>query len=220
MFILDNGAGHIKAGFLHQDNPSHIPNTTAKVNKSMQYLVSDQIDSFNNGSMLHYTRPFDRGYLNNWQCEIEIWTRLFSENYKLRPQETSLILTEPPLNPSTLQNDANEVVFEYFGFPEYLRRPSIWFSAYGCVNNPEWIQPQKFVSSSHSCTVVDSGFSFTHVAPFINLKCQKDAVRIYIFYWRKFFKFQISDSQDKYWWKTLNKLLKRVGKLSTVEYDG
>jgi actin-related protein 6 len=177
IFILDNGAGYIKAGFLQQGEPIKFPNATAKVNKSMQYLVGDQIETFNNGSLLNFTRPFDRGYLNNWQCEIEVWTRLFGEHCKLKPQDTSLVLTEPPLNPSTLQNDANEVVFEYFGFKECLRRPAIWFSAYGTVNNPEWKHAEQFASCDKSCTVIDSGFSFTHVAPFINLKCQKDAVR-------------------------------------------
>jgi actin-related protein 6 len=176
VLIIDNGAGSIKAGFVEQDAPLILPNATAKVQKSMQYLISDQIEQFNNGSLLQFIRPFDRGYLNNWQCEIEVWTRLFNEHCRLKPQETSLVVTEPPLNPTSLQNDANEVIYEYFGFKECLRRPTMWFSAYGCVNTPTWKQMDKFPSCSQSCTVIDSGFSFTHVAPFINMKCQKHCV--------------------------------------------
>ncbi len=171
VFILDNGASSIKAGFSSQEEPTLLYNATAKVDRSMEYLVGNQIDSYRNGSLLKFCRPFDRGYLTNWGCEIDIWHHLFGEYSSCNPSETSLVLTEPPLNPESIQNDTNEIVFEYFGFSEYFRRPAFAFSAYGSINNPTW-NP----SGLPCCTVVDSGFSFTHIAPFINGKCQKHAV--------------------------------------------
>ena len=171
--VIDNGGGNIKAGYDSFEQPLSIPNVTAKVSKSMQYLVSEQIKECRNGSLLSFNRPFDRGYLNNWQCEIDVWNYLFN-----MPQlqlsniaETSLILTEPPLNPTTLQNDTNEVVFEYFGFQEYMRRPACWFSMYEFANNPEWNK-----NKLDSCIIVDSGFSFTHTVPFVSQTCRKYAV--------------------------------------------
>ena len=43
----------------------------------MQKLIGDDIDEVKNGSLLNYMRPFDRGYLNNWQAEIEVKYKSF-----------------------------------------------------------------------------------------------------------------------------------------------
>lgn len=137
----------------------------------MEYLIGDQIEGYRNGSLLQFSRPCDRGFINNWQCEVEVWSYLFHERSRIKPADTSLVMTEAPLNLPTIQNDTNEVVFEYFSFKEYFRRPAIWFSNYGAVHNP-LINSHRLPGS----IVVDSGFSFTHVAPFINDKCQKHAV--------------------------------------------
>lgn len=163
--LLDNGAGSIKAGWHSSEAPAHVfPNATAKVQKSMQYMVGDQIHEFLNSSLLQFTRPFDRGYTNNWQCEIEVWSYLFNEKLRISPQDTSLVVTEPLMNLETIQNETNEIVFEYFGFKEYFRRPAPCFSAYQ-------------LGAEVGCTVVDSGFSFTHVVPFVNNRCQRHAIR-------------------------------------------
>lgn len=170
--IIDNGAGSLKAGWAHTDTPSHVfPNATAKVKKSMEYLVGNKIEEYVNGAQLIFNRPFDRGYINNWKCEIEVWSLLLNEHLRCSPSQTSLVLTEPPLNPTTIQNETNEVVFEYFGFYEYLRRPAMWFSAYGATNNPNWNR-----NRFPACTVVDSGFSFSHVAAFIEGRCVRSTV--------------------------------------------
>ena len=140
----------------------------------MQAVIADQVDAVHNGSLLHYTRPFERGYLNNWHCEIDIWTRLFSNSSLLptNPAESCLVLTEPPFAPDALQNDMNEVVFEHFGFRECLRRPASWFSAYEFSQDP----PEGTCNPT-CCLVLDSGFSFTHLMPFVDVKCQKHAVQ-------------------------------------------
>lgn len=42
-------------------------------------LVGDEIDLVQNTANLQYSRPFDRGYLNTWDSEIQVWRRLFGE---------------------------------------------------------------------------------------------------------------------------------------------
>ena len=119
ILVLDNGAGTVKVGWASDGtSPKCIPNVTAKVNKSMEYFVGDKIDQCLNGSQLIFTRPFDRGYLNNWKCELDIWTYIFNEQMVCNCQQTSLVLTEPIINLSTIQTETNEIVFEYFGFKE------------------------------------------------------------------------------------------------------
>jgi len=112
---------------------------------------------------------------------------------QVRPESTSLVLTEPPFSPEPIQNDTNEVVFEEFGFNEYLRRPAAWFSAYefeqtrssGKVGEASPRAPstaaQRQLQQQHPtyncCTIVDSGFSFSHILPFVDGRCKKTAVK-------------------------------------------
>ena len=186
-FVIDNGAGRIKygpAGHAASSSSSaglsgpdgSIPNCVARMNKQMQVLIGDQVDEVANGSLLSYTRPFERGYMTNVHCQTEVWSRLFTKILKVaNPGETSLVLTEAPFTPENIQNDMNEVIFEDFGFKEYLRRPAAWFSAYEYSQaNP---LGDRCTSSPNSCTIVDSGFSFTHIMPFVEGKCCKSAVK-------------------------------------------
>lgn len=177
VLLVDNGAGRIKYGYgVHGDKSPKgtMPNCMAHVSKQMQVLIGDEVDSIRTGALLQYSRPFDRGYVTNWHCEIEVWTRLFGTSSLLptSPGEASLVVTEPPFSPEPIQNDMNEVIFEYFGFKEYMRRPAAWFSAYEFSSNP----PAGTTNPS-CCLIVDSGFSFTHAMPFIGNKCKKAAVK-------------------------------------------
>ena len=189
VLIIDNGGGSIKLGFGSEDTPLvSFPNVTAKIGKSISMhsnLIGDQVIGNANGSNLVLSRPCDRGYINNWQCQIDIWNYSFNSPQVISylrgkgiskscisPRETSLVLTEPPLNPDTIQNETNEVVFEYFQFKEYVRRPSIWFSAYEFNKDKNC----SIDNDLNSLTVVDSGFSFTHSVPFVNALYQKNCV--------------------------------------------
>jgi actin-related protein 6 len=142
--MIDNGAGKLKAGtcknstsIRNEITPMKQTNCTARMTKQMNILIGDDVDKCLNGSLLHYNRPFDRGYLVNWQCEIDIWSKLFSSNrLNVNPSESSLCVTDSPFTPEQLQNDMNEVVFEEYSFQEYLRKPAAWFSAYDYQHNP------------------------------------------------------------------------------------
>lgn len=71
--ILDNGAFTVKYGWADSNEPKgSMPNCTAKINKTMQVFTGDEIDSIQNTSQLHFLRPFDRGYLVNWNVEKEV----------------------------------------------------------------------------------------------------------------------------------------------------
>ena len=114
--------------------------------------------------MLSYSRPFDRGYLVNWGLEIEIWKHVFgSEHLNIHPSGQSLVVTEAPFTPESLRQDMNEVIFEEFGFERYSRKSSSLFSAYEFSHTApaETCFPK-------CCTIIDSGFSFTHITPIIN----------------------------------------------------
>eukprot|EP00605_Chrysophyceae_sp_TOSAG23-4_P002038 GSChrysophyteH1.ASY1.ANO1.2257.1 assembled CDS len=179
--IIDNGAGRVKYEVIgEQGQMKSMPNCVARMNKQMQVLVGDEVDGVANGGLLSYTRPFERGYLTNVHCQLEVWSRLFNDVLKLGDvNDTNLILTEAPFVPESIQNDINEVIFEDFGFDGCIRRPAASFSAYEFCSSSSSRGPATSanVGNTHSCTIIDSGFSFTHVLPFVNGKCCKRGVR-------------------------------------------
>ncbi|CAM9350285.1 unnamed protein product [Discosporangium mesarthrocarpum] len=131
--VFDNGAGKLKAGFAGEGSPSHsMPNCTAKQKNQMQLLVGDEtVNAVKDSSQLTFQRPFDRGYLINWETESEVWTRMMGRKFlNVDPTDTKLLTTEAPFGPMVLQEAANEVVFEYFGFAACYRCPSSALSCY------------------------------------------------------------------------------------------
>lgn len=81
------------------------------------------------------------------------------------------------------------MLFEEFGFQGALCRPAPWFSGYEYFYKPNSTSNQPLLSlntKEHlpressilagNCIVVESGFSFTHLLPFIEGKCVKHAV--------------------------------------------
>lgn len=168
-----------------------------------------------NTSSLTFVRPFDKGYIVNMACEIEIWKYCLNKKFPtaVNPKEHALILTEPPCTPTCIQNDYNEVVFEEFSFDRYMRRPASWFAAYefahineamaGSGNSyssgssghgagesdevplytsyrvvdSELVETWADVRFPRALTVMDSGFSFTHFFPYLDLRCRQSAIR-------------------------------------------
>merc|ERR1711871_393084 len=139
-----------------------------RMQKSMDTLIGDQVDVINNGSMLSYTRPFDRGMLVDWGIEAEIWNRVFDADHLniKEHSECNLVVTEPPLNPEELQNEMNEIVLEDYGFHAYSRKPAPWFCAYKHSKAQTQAQVASSsaeedlnVSAAEGCmVVVDTGF--------------------------------------------------------------
>lgn len=171
--VLDNGAGSIKYGLGGEESPRIMSNCIARMQNSMNNLVGDELDAFNNHSVLKYARAFDRGFLVDWQTEIDIWNRIFdSDHLDISPTDHSLLVTEPFLNPLEFQNEMNEVIFEDYRFESCCRRPAVSFLEYYFRQQRDDIH----ASDNHGCMlVVDSGFSFTHIVPFVNHKAVRNS---------------------------------------------
>ncbi|KAJ0409987.1 hypothetical protein ATCC90586_009664 [Pythium insidiosum] len=117
---------------------------------------------------LRYMRPIERGYCVNWNLEAEIWTHLLDEELRADPREHALA-TAPLFAPAAVDAAMDELVFEHFGFPAFCRVAAAEMSALAHTHSS---------SSASSCQlVVDAGFSFTHVAPVINGRVARRAVK-------------------------------------------
>lgn len=191
VFIVDNGAATIKAGFASDEKPQIIPNCKMKVKSERQrQYVGDQIDDCKDCSGLYYLLPHQKGFILNWDVEREIWEYLFTSKFKnLTPKETDLIMTEPYFNFKQLQNNTDEVLFEEYGFNSIFRTNTGYlaslkhkFDTTKSDNSTDL--PTEKDHFPLACLVVDSGFSFTHIASYVHkeeygyLKLKKSVRRI------------------------------------------
>lgn len=178
--VLDNGASHVKAGLAGAQDPKFVmPNCVARPrNERYRKLVGDEtenLDKVGDYSQLLYSRPFERGYLVNWDHQIMVWDRLFSRDYlALRDaSESTLVVTEPSANLPRFKAEMDEVVFEYYGFARYARTTTSWLAAHHYAEE----YPKSVFAESACRLVVDCGFSSTSVVPVFDNFCMQAAVK-------------------------------------------
>lgn len=89
---------------------------------------------------------------------------MFSKSVlNVNPSASTLLITEPPFNPTSLRVQMDEVVFEQLHFNAYRRTlaPTLALMGHKLTHNDFGI----------ACSVVvDCGYSFTHVLPFVEGK--------------------------------------------------
>ena len=132
--VVDNGAYEIKAGIATDSTspkPVLIPNCIARGPdgpRSTKVYIGDQLDSCKDFAEMTFRRPVEKGYVVNWDGELDIWKEaFFNKDAKLQcePHETNLILSEAPGCPSALLQNTDQIIFEELEFA----------SAYRCIGS-------------------------------------------------------------------------------------
>lgn len=164
--ILDIGAYTIKAGYAKDDEPKVIPNAVCKAKSERRRLfIADQIDECKDLSSLFYILPYQKGFLMNFDIEKQIWDYLFKTKLESNAfNETSIILTQPHFNFRSIDENIFEIFFEDYGFNSLL------------LTNPSYLSMFKYgqeIKTNMACLVVDSGYSFTHIIPYVDGKLIK-----------------------------------------------
>lgn len=159
--VIDNGGHTCKVGYAGEEKPAKLlMNGIAKSKSEHKVFVGDQIHSCQDFSSLQYRLSLERGCLVNWDTQAEVWGRaLGSDVLRENPAECSLLLSETPMCPPSIQDTLDEMVFEHFGFSSYCTRPAPVLAA---------LAAQKQMSSQQNkcaALVLDVGFSATHVVP-------------------------------------------------------
>ncbi|XP_052240121.1 actin-related protein 6-like isoform X2 [Dreissena polymorpha] len=95
----------------------------------------------------------------NWEVEKQVWDYMFGkEKLKVDFNESSVILTEPYFNFTSIQEAMNEILFEEYGFQAAFRTNPSYLSQY---------KLQQDTDSSKLCSLVlDTGYSFSHIIPY------------------------------------------------------
>ncbi|XP_027131625.1 actin-related protein 6 isoform X3 [Larimichthys crocea] len=167
--VLDNGANMAKIGHSHEE-ASVIPNCQFRSKTSrLKTFTANQLDEIKDPSGLFYILPFQKGYLVNWDVQRKVWDHLFGkEMFKVEFADTSIVITEPYFNFSSIQESMNEILFEEYQFQSALRINAGSLSAHHYFHTKP---------SELCCLVVDSGFSFTHIAPYCRSRKMKEGIR-------------------------------------------
>ncbi|OII75300.1 actin-like protein [Cryptosporidium ubiquitum] len=101
VLVVDNGSYTIKVGYSGEELP-----------RKDKIYKSDQIFGLN--EYFSYS-PFSEGLLLDISMESDIWEYIFNK-MNISPEELGILVTEPFLNPTSLQHSLFEVIFEQFGF--------------------------------------------------------------------------------------------------------
>ena len=168
--VLDNGGYSLKVGYSSQSTPRIVPNCIMKAkSEKRRAFIGDQIDDCRDLSSLFYLLPFQKGYLVNWDHQKTVWDYVFGKNcFNLRAENLNLIFTEPYFNFSSIQEGLSEIFFEEYGFKSLLRTHP---GDLACYRNKQQHPEEK------CCLVIDCGFSFTHIVPFVLGKRVRSAVK-------------------------------------------
>lgn len=167
-YILDNGAYSAKVGFSSME-PKVVPNCIMKAKSERRRpFIASQIDECRDASGLFYILPFQKGFLINWDTQKTVWDFMFSkECCPVNFNDTPLIITEPLFNFSSIQEAMTEIFFEEYECQSLLR-----------INATDLADYHYRKVHNNNCTlVVDSGYSYTYIVPYINGKRYKEGIR-------------------------------------------
>ncbi|XP_063693426.1 actin-related protein 6-like [Bolinopsis microptera] len=159
--ILDNGSHTVKCGWRSDKSPENLYNWIMRPKDRRRQFVGTQIDGCQDMSNIHITCPFQKGYLLNWTAQKTIWDSIFSDPLKVSPGDTNLIVTEPPLNFTSIQEAWDEVIFEEYGFKSLFRCSASTLTAF---------HYKQTHTDNQCCLIVDAGHAFTHIIPYHNGK--------------------------------------------------
>lgn len=166
-YIVDNGAYTAKVGFSTLE-PKIVPNCIMKAKSERRRpFIGSQIDDCRDASGLFYILPFQKGFLINWDTQKTVWDYIFSkECCPVNFNEVPLIITEPLFNFSSIQEAMTEIFFEEYECQTLLR-----------INATDLAEYKYRKTHKNDCTViVDSGYSFTYIVPYIKGKKFKEGI--------------------------------------------
>uniref|UniRef100_F1L660 Actin-related protein 2 n=1 Tax=Ascaris suum TaxID=6253 RepID=F1L660_ASCSU len=161
IIVVDNGTGFVKCGYAGTNFPSFIfPSVVGRpIVRSSQRVGNIEIKDLMVGEectqlrqMLDCSYPMENGIVRNWDDMAHVWDYTFGpEKLDIDPKECKLLLTEPPLNPSSNRERLFQVMFEQYGFN----------SLYIAVQAVLTLYAQGLLTG----VVVDSGDGVTHICP-------------------------------------------------------
>lgn len=133
-------------------------------------FIGNQIEECRDISGLFYILSFTKGYITNWETQKNVFDHVFSSEFQVNFSETTLIITEPLFNFPTIQEAMMEIFFEEYDCSALAMTTAPDLCQYHYTNTQEDYTPL-------CCLVIDLGYSFSHIIPFVKGKKVLSAIR-------------------------------------------
>lgn len=110
--------------------------------------------------------------MQDWDCAERLWEQALWRYLRINPEDHTVILTEPPLNPPESREAMAEIFFETFSVPSLFIGVQAVLALYASMASAA-------TSATHQLTgtVIDSGDGCTHVVPVVDGYVVGSAIR-------------------------------------------
>ena len=154
--VIDNGGDTIKAGFHKDCHPQTVfPNLVGRlIHKG--FGIRNRFggyEALGKGDLVNITNVIEDGLITNWDDIEAVWHHTFYDCLCIAPEETPVLLTEPPLFPKESREKMTQIMFETFNTPALYCCSSSLLSLYG--------------TGRVSGIVVDTGHTTSSIVPII-----------------------------------------------------
>jgi centractin len=159
--VIDNGSAMLKCGFAGTDKPRVVVRSYVGRPKhqrvmpgggleGLDALVGARAEQHRGALTLSY--PMEHGVVQNWHDMELLWRHVYAkENLNVPSEDHAVLVTEPPLNPTSTKEKTAEVFFEAFNVP------ALQFSIQAVLS--------LYASGRTTGVVADVGDGVTHVVP-------------------------------------------------------
>ncbi|XP_040819360.1 actin-like protein 7B [Ochotona curzoniae] len=157
--IIDLGSQYCKCGYAGEPRPTYFISST--VGKRCPEAANDAGDTrkdtyvghelLTTEAPLKLVNPLKHGVVVDWDCVQNIWEYIFHTAMKILPEEHAVLVSDPPLSPSSHREKYAELMFETFRIPAMHVTSQALLSIYSYGKT--------------SGLVVESGHGVSHVVP-------------------------------------------------------
>lgn len=133
-------------------------------------FIGNQIDECRDISGLFYILSFTKGYCTNWEVQKNVFDYIFTTEYPVNFTDSRIIITEPLFNFPSIQEAMVEIFFEEYEPLSLTKVTSSDLAQCHYVSTKDEPTPL-------CCLVVELGYSFTHIVPYVKGQKVLEAVR-------------------------------------------
>uniref|UniRef100_A0ACB8F2M1 Uncharacterized protein n=1 Tax=Sphaerodactylus townsendi TaxID=933632 RepID=A0ACB8F2M1_9SAUR len=163
--VIETGTGTCKAGFAGQQTPQSVIGTLVGhcTEKSMR-TRRNRPDTFIGEKArlepdLDIILPVRHGIIIDWDAAEVLWRHLFYDHLKVAPEDHPLLMSDPPLCPTTNREKLVEVVFESLHSPgmyvAYQSVLSVYAHVHQGYNLPHAIERMDIAGSNMTSFLMD-----------------------------------------------------------------
>lgn len=135
-------------------------------------FIGNQIEECRDISGIFYILSFTKGYITNWEVQKNVYDYIFSTEFPINFSDTKLIITEPLFNFPIIQEAMIEIFFEEYDCCSLAKTTAPDLAQYEYVHTHDIDEERPLC-----CIIIDIGYSFTHIVPFVKGKKVLSAVR-------------------------------------------